>query len=58
MRAIEMGARAEEYMVNFEPFMLLLRQKQSFSSLFLIAYKTGKVIDYPVLSKHSSGCKK
>ena len=37
-------------------------QKWGFSSLFgvvfIIAYETGKVIDYTVLSKHCSGCKK
>lgn len=37
-------------------------QKRGFSSLFgvvfIIAYETGKVIDYAVLSKHCSGCKK
>jgi hypothetical protein len=37
-------------------------QKRGFSSLFgvvfVIAYETGKVIDYTVLSKHCSGCKK
>ena len=37
-------------------------QKRGFSSLFgavfVIAYETGKVIDYTVLSKRCSGCKK
>ena len=37
-------------------------QKRGFSSMFgvvfVIAYATGKVIDYTVLSKHCSGCKK
>ena len=37
-------------------------QKRGFSSLFgvvsIIAYETGKVNDYTVLSKHCSGCKK
>ena len=37
-------------------------QKRGFSSLFgvvfIIAYETGKVIGYAVLSKHCSGCKK
>lgn len=37
-------------------------QKRGFSSLFgavfIIAYETGKVIDYAVLSKYCSGCKK
>ena len=36
-------------------------QKRGFSSLFgavfIIAYETGKVIDYIVLSKHCAGCK-
>ena len=37
-------------------------QKRGFSSLFgavfIIAYETGKVIDYTVLSKHCAGCKR
>ena len=37
-------------------------QKRGFSSLFgvvfVISYETGKVIDYTLLSKHCSGCKK
>ena len=37
-------------------------QKRGFSSLFgvvfIIAYETGKVLDYAVLSKHYIGCKK
>ena len=37
-------------------------QKRGFSSLFgvvfIIAYETGKVVAYAVLSKHCSGCKK
>jgi hypothetical protein len=36
-------------------------QKRGFSSLFgavfIIAYETGKVIDFTVLSKHCAGCK-